>query len=58
MNPKWTAAVSRIYTKEGQSLKFLLAEYKRPSTGLYHNPMNCYHSPRIHADRRRGAACH
>ena len=37
-------AVSRIYSKEGRSLKFLLAEYKSPRAGLYHNPMNCYHS--------------
>jgi len=42
-------AVSRIYSKEGDSkdphiLKFLLAEYKSPRSGLYHNPMNCYHS--------------
>jgi hypothetical protein len=35
-------AVSRIYTKEGRNLKFLLAEYREPSVGLYHNPMNCY----------------
>ncbi len=37
-------AVSRTYSKEGHLMKFLLAEYKRPSRGLYHNPMNCYHS--------------
>ncbi len=41
-------AVSRIYTKEGttdgRGLKFLLAEYKSPRSGLYHNPMNCYRS--------------
>jgi hypothetical protein len=36
--------VSRIYSKEGQSLSFLLAEYDQPSSGLYHNPMNCYKS--------------
>lgn len=36
-------AVTRAYTnREGRLLKFLLAEYKQPSTGLYHNPMNCY----------------
>jgi hypothetical protein len=37
-------AVSRLYSKDGRSLKFLLAEYRRPAEGLYHNPMNCYHS--------------
>ena len=37
-------AVSRLYAKEGRNLKFLLAEYKHPSAGLYHNPMNCYHT--------------
>ncbi len=36
--------VSRVYSKEGHSLKFFLAEYKQPSVGLYHNPMNCYHT--------------
>jgi len=41
------AAVSRVYSKEGDAkdahiLKFLLAEYKSPRLGLYHNPMNCY----------------
>jgi EpsI family protein len=35
-------AVSRIYSKEGQVLKFFLAEYDDPSKGLYHNPLNCY----------------
>ncbi len=35
-------AVSRIYNKEGRDVKFLLAEYRSPRTGLYHNPMNCY----------------
>ena len=44
MNPKPSVAVSRIYTKEGRSLKFLLAEYESPRAGLYHNPMNCYHT--------------
>ena len=47
-------AVSRIYTKEGRSLKFLLAEYKSRRTGLYHNPMNCYHTQGFTLDRRRG----
>lgn len=42
-------AVSRIYTKEGDSkeartLKFLMAEYRSPRSGLYHNPLNCYRS--------------
>ncbi|MGO9114475.1 MAG: exosortase-associated EpsI family protein [Thermoguttaceae bacterium] len=37
-------AVSRIYSKEGRILKFLLAQYNQPSRGLYHNPMNCYNS--------------
>ena len=37
-------AVSRIYTKEGHNLKFLLAEYHSRRSGLYHNPMNCYHT--------------
>jgi len=37
-------AVSRIYSKEGRNIKFLLAEYKSPRSGLYHNPMNCYHT--------------
>ncbi len=37
-------AVSRIYTKEGHILKFLLAEYHSRRSGLYHNPMNCYHT--------------
>ena len=38
-------AVSRTYTnREGQSMSFLLAEYLSPSVGLYHNPMNCYHT--------------
>jgi len=36
--------VSRIYAKEGRTLKFFLAEYDEPAKGLYHNPMNCYHS--------------
>jgi EpsI family protein len=39
-----SVAVSRIYTKDNQVLKFLLAEYKESSKGLYHNPMNCYRS--------------
>jgi hypothetical protein len=39
-----SAAVSRIYTKAGRNMKFLLAEYKEPSKGLYHNPMNCYYT--------------
>ena len=33
MNPKWIVAVSRIYTKEGHVLKFLLAEYRQPRRG-------------------------
>jgi hypothetical protein len=37
-------AVSRLYTKEGHIMKFLLAEYRQPSKGLYHSPMNCYHT--------------
>jgi EpsI family protein len=37
-------AVSRRYSKDGRSLNFLLAEYRQPDKGLYHNPMNCYHS--------------
>ena len=37
-------AVSRLYSKEGRNIKFLLAEYKEPRKGLYHNPMNCYHT--------------
>jgi hypothetical protein len=37
-------AVSRIYSKDGQNLKFLLAEYRSPRAGLYHNPMNCYYT--------------
>jgi len=37
-------AVSRIYTKEGRGIKLLLAEYQSPRAGLYHNPMNCYHT--------------
>jgi len=37
-------AVSRIYSREGRGLKFLLAEYKSPRLGLYHNPRNCYNS--------------
>jgi len=37
-------AVSRIYSREGHNMKFLLAEYKSPRSGLYHNPMNCYHT--------------
>ena len=36
--------VSRIYSKEGRILKFLMAEYKSPRAGLYHNPMNCYYT--------------
>ena len=43
-NPKSTIAVSRIYSREGHSLKFLLAEYRSRRAGLYHNPMNCYHT--------------
>ena len=39
-----SSAVSRVYTKENRAIKFLLCEYKDPSRGLYHNPMNCYHS--------------
>ena len=35
--------VAHLY-QGGPRLKFLLAEYKQPSRGLYHNPMNCYHS--------------
>ncbi len=41
-NTEADVAVSRIYSKEGHAIKFLLAEYDRPSRGLYHNPMNCY----------------
>ena len=37
-------AVSRLYTKDGRNLKFLLATYHSARLGLYHNPMNCYHS--------------
>lgn len=37
-------AVSRIYVKENRNLKVLLATYQSPRTGLYHNPMNCYHT--------------
>ncbi len=37
-------AVSRSYTKQNLRLSFLLAEYKSPHDGLYHNPMNCYHT--------------
>jgi len=37
-------AVSRVYSKEGHILKFLLAEYRSPRSGLYHNPMNCYYT--------------
>ena len=37
-------AVSRVYSREGHNLKFLLAEYRSPRAGLYHNPMNCYHT--------------
>ena len=44
MNREVDMAVSRIYSREGHTLKFLLAEYKQPSAGLYHNPMNCYHT--------------
>ena len=39
-----SVAVQRLYAKEGRSLNFFLAEYKEPSKGLYHNPMNCYRS--------------
>jgi hypothetical protein len=39
-----SAVETRLYVKEGRTLKFLLAEYREPSKGLYHNPMNCYHS--------------
>lgn len=38
------SAVSRIYSKEGRNIKLLLAEYESPRSGLYHNPMNCYHT--------------
>jgi EpsI family protein len=34
--------VSRIYSKDNHKITFLLGEYKQPSKGLYHNPMNCY----------------
>ncbi len=37
-------AVSRVYTKDGHVLKFLMATYHSARLGLYHNPMNCYHS--------------
>ena len=37
-------AVSRVYSREGHNLKFLLAEYRSPRAGLYHNPMNCYYT--------------
>ena len=36
------SVISRIYSKEARNLEFLLAEYRQPSVGLYHSPMNCY----------------
>jgi hypothetical protein len=48
-------AVSRFYAKDGidRKLTFLLAEYKSPRSGLYHNPMNCY---RTHGFTQIGSA--
>ena len=41
-NSEVDKVVSRVYTREGRVIKFLLAEYNSPRAGVYHNPMNCY----------------
>jgi EpsI family protein len=37
--------VSRVYAnRDNRTISLLLGQYNRPSSGLYHNPFNCYHT--------------